>query len=303
MKHSMKFSIIIPTFNRANLLLDTINSVLLQDYNYFEVIVVDDGSTDQTPFVMEQFTTNRIKYIRTENLERGAARNTGIKAATGDYVTFLDSDDKIYVNYLSNAVECLIKSNFPEFYHQEYEVKNDEGKLINYGHYYDAQEIEFLVKGNPLSCLGIFIKREIALAFPFVEDRNLSGSEDWELWLRLAANFGIIADKRVSSCLVIHNKRSVLNVNEEKLLLRKNLALVYAFQDKKVEQKFGKLKKKMEAYCDSYIALHLVISGENLKGLKYLLNSIKSHPPVILERRVVAIFKIMFLNLLRFSNK
>jgi glycosyltransferase involved in cell wall biosynthesis len=303
MKDSMKFSIIIPTYNRANFLLDTINSVLLQNYSYFEVIVVDDGSTDQTPFIMEQFTTNRIKYIRTENLERGSARNTGVKAATGDYVTFLDSDDKIYFNYFSNAAESLMKNNFPEFYHQEYEVKNEDGKLINYGHYYDAQEIEFLVKGNPLSCLGIFIKREIALAFPFVEDRSLSGSEDWELWLRLAANFGIIADKRVSSCLVIHNKRSVLNVNEEKLLLRKNLALVYAFKDNKVVQKFGKLKRKMEAYCDSYIALHLVISGENLKGLNYLLNSIKCHPAVIFERRSAAIFKIVILNLLRFSGK
>jgi glycosyltransferase involved in cell wall biosynthesis len=303
MKDSMKFSIIIPTYNRANFLLDTINSVLLQNYSYFEVIVVDDGSTDQTPFIMEQFTTNRIKYIRTENLERGSARNTGVRAATGDYVTFLDSDDKIYFNYFSNAAESLMKNNFPEFYHQEYEVKNEEGKLINYGHYYDAKEIEFLVKGNPLSCLGIFIKREVALAFPFVEDRNLSGSEDWELWLRLAANFGIIADKRVSSCLVIHNKRSVLNVNEEKLLLRKNLALVYAFKDNKVEQKFGKLKRKMEAYCDSYIALHLVISGENLKGLNYLLNSIKCFPAVIFERRSVAIFKIVILNLFRFSGK
>jgi glycosyltransferase involved in cell wall biosynthesis len=87
-----KVSVIIITYNRSQLLPVAIDSVLAQTYPSIEVIVVDDGSTDDTPEVMLHYA-ERVRYIRQENRGVPAARNTGIRAATGDFINFLDSDD------------------------------------------------------------------------------------------------------------------------------------------------------------------------------------------------------------------
>jgi cellulose synthase/poly-beta-1,6-N-acetylglucosamine synthase-like glycosyltransferase len=86
------FSVIIPTYNRAELLLEALESVFAQDFKNFEVIVVDDGSSDNTARVVAGFG-NRLKFLKQPNLGPGAARNLGASQATGDYLAFLDSDD------------------------------------------------------------------------------------------------------------------------------------------------------------------------------------------------------------------
>lgn len=88
----IKFSIIIPTFNRARYLTQAIESVFAQRYTHWEMIVIDDGSTDNTSQVLEQYG-HRLRVIRQQNQGQAAARNAGIAAATGDYVAFLDDDD------------------------------------------------------------------------------------------------------------------------------------------------------------------------------------------------------------------
>ena len=88
-------SVIIPTYNRAHLIGRAIRSVLDQTYQDWELIVVDDASTDDIPGIVKGFTDGRVKYIRhDENKGAAAARNTGIQAARGAYIAFLDSDDE-----------------------------------------------------------------------------------------------------------------------------------------------------------------------------------------------------------------
>jgi glycosyltransferase involved in cell wall biosynthesis len=287
----LKFSIIIPTFNRANFICLAIDSVLNQDYKSFEIIVVNDGSTDDTKDVLIPYLSS-IKYIEIKNSERGAARNVGIANAVGDYITFLDSDDYLLPNYFSNAFKFITEYGFPPFYHQAYIIKRGEKERTMYAK--DNDVLQF-IKGNPLSCMGVFMRQDIASAFKFNEDRSLSGSEDWELWLRVVSNVGIRTSKMATAVLVDHNFRSVLNFNESDLLLRKELALKYAFQDELVLKRFTPYKKLMESYCDSYIALHLVLSGKKLATIKYILFAIKNNYKVIFSRRFLAIIKRLFL--------
>ena len=96
------FSIILPTFNRGHMIRLAIESVLSQTYNDWELIIVDDGSTDKTKDVIDKFIEkdNRVKYLYQKNQERSAARNNGIKEAKGDWICFLDSDDIYHVNHL-----------------------------------------------------------------------------------------------------------------------------------------------------------------------------------------------------------
>ena len=106
-----KVSIVIPTHNRAHLIRRAIGSVLNQIYQDFEIIIVDDASTDNTREVVESLNDQRIRYIRHEN-KRGAAaaRNTGITSASGKYIAFQDSDDKWLPEKLGRQVEILESS-------------------------------------------------------------------------------------------------------------------------------------------------------------------------------------------------
>lgn len=295
------FSVVVPTYNRADLIIKTIDSILGQKFKDFELIIVDDGSTDETEVVVSSFSDSRIKYFKKENKERGAARNFGILHSNARYVTFCDSDDILYPDYLSNAWESI--KNSPvcvPWLHVAYEIKGAHGKskkiFVDSGNL-----IKILAKGNPLSCMGVFVKSEILKKNLFNEDRYLSGSEDWELWLRIASQFPITVDCRVSACLFIHDERSVLTSNELKLKLRKSLSIGYSFEHKNVQLVFSKYRKMMEAYFDTYIALHLILDGKLYSSLKFLIQAILKYPLCVYNRRMLSIIKHYIINLIRLN--
>jgi glycosyltransferase involved in cell wall biosynthesis len=297
MKDNTFFSIIIPTYNRAFFILKTLNSVLNQTYPYFEIIVVDDGSTDSTERLIKNINSKKIKYFKIKNSERGAARNYGTLHAIGSYVTFLDSDDILLPDHFSNAQESILKYHHPPFLHLGYEIVGSNNKILFRINYLKNDSIDFLIRGNSLSCIGCFIRVDIAKEYLFNEDRELSGSEDWELWLRILANFGIKIDKRVSARMFNHEDRSVVvEAEEQSLSLRMNLTLKYAFQDKKVQQYFGKFYGQMNAFAYSYIALHLALLSNFKKSIFFVFKFLINYPPGIFSRRFLVIVKHILLS-------
>lgn len=137
MKHSARFSVVIPCFNRGDKLKRTLASLNAQSFPDFEVVLVNDASTDDTLKIMEKYDFNyiNVKIVNhKERQERVASRNDGMKAATGEWICWLDSDDE----YFSNTLEILdaaIKA-FPEY------------KIFNYGSviHWHRNETEFLTK-------------------------------------------------------------------------------------------------------------------------------------------------------------
>ena len=99
-----KVSVIIPTYNRGAFITNAINSVLAQSFKDYEVLVIDDGSTDNTPEVLQPYL-DKIKYIHQENSGVSAARNAGIRQAQGEWIAFLDSDDEWFPDYLEWQME------------------------------------------------------------------------------------------------------------------------------------------------------------------------------------------------------
>ncbi len=102
----MKVSVIIPTYNREELLCETINSVLAQTFTDFEIIVIDDGSTDNTEQRVSQFG-DRIRYLKQENRGVNAARNRAMSLSKGEYIALLDDDDLWKPNKLALQVDIL----------------------------------------------------------------------------------------------------------------------------------------------------------------------------------------------------
>ena len=293
MRNNIFFSIVIPTYNRASFILKTINSVLAQTYPHFEIIIVDDGSTDNTEEIIKGISSEKLHYLKIKNAERGFARNYGSLNAKGDYITFLDSDDILFSTYLSNAHESIVKYAYPAFLHLGYEVINCDNKLLYKVDQLKNDNINFLIKGNFLSCTGCFLRKDVISHFQFNEDRNLAGSEDWELWFRVLANHGIKTDNRISAQMINHQNRSVTvsHGTEEKLIQRKELALKYAFKDKKVQEHYGKYYHQIDAFGDSYISLHLALIGNNKRSIHYLVKSVKGYPMIVFSKRFLVIIK------------
>jgi len=107
LKYMPKVSVIIPTYNRCNLLTEAIKSVLQQSYGDFEVLVIDDGSTDDTRLVVESISDDRIRYLYKDNGGQSSARNLGFVKAKSKYVAYLDSDDLWSSDYLETMVRQL----------------------------------------------------------------------------------------------------------------------------------------------------------------------------------------------------
>jgi glycosyltransferase involved in cell wall biosynthesis len=125
-------SVCMPTFNRAHYLAESISSVLKQTYKNFELIIVDDGSTDSTPVLMDYFTKldKRIKYFRRrENLGIAKTRNEAISYAQGEYISIHDSDDFMLPKKLSKSIAKLNKTG-ADFVYSSYYIGDGEGRAI-----------------------------------------------------------------------------------------------------------------------------------------------------------------------------
>ena len=133
MMHGPLVSVVMAMYNARPYVADAVESVLRQDYDNFELVVIDDGSTDGSSKVVERFTDPRIRLIRTENRGTSAARNMGIAQAHGAYVTFLDGDDLLLPRSLSSRLagfenhdaDCVFCSNLIVIYaHAHSETRN-----------------------------------------------------------------------------------------------------------------------------------------------------------------------------------
>ena len=186
-------SVIIPTYNRAHLLWRSIESVVEQTYKHFEIIIVDDGSIDDTKDIAESFDDERIIYIRHDRNRGGAAaRNTGIKSARGEYIAFQDSDDEWLPGKMQKQVEILMRlpSKYAATYCSLWKIHDKKQTLISgikvkkrQGYIHNQ-----LLKGNFIDLPTILIRKNcLDSAGHF--DQKLPRFQDWELFLRLSKKY------------------------------------------------------------------------------------------------------------------
>lgn len=182
-------SIIITTYNRSGLLIEAVNSCLAQSYPNIEVIVVDDGSKDDTAKRMESYQQDpRVIYHYKENGERAAARNTGIQLARGQYLKFMDSDDLIDPGYVSMCVKYFEANAEAGLLHTNCKLLHDDGTMAHTPKKgISGNVFETLWDFNDISLSSTMLRRNTHERWGgFDETRSLSGAEDWEYWVRLA---------------------------------------------------------------------------------------------------------------------
>jgi len=296
MKADKLFSLIIPTYNRADFISVAVSSALNQTYSNFEVIVIDDGSTDNTEEVIAEFRHPKLFYYKKQNAERAAARNLGIAKAKGDYITFLDSDDFLLPHHFQTAFDFINANDEPPLFYQLNNFVDQNGKVLSQiGPISGSLNIQLIVDGNFLSCIGVFIKSEIAKSFLFNEDRALSGTEDHELWCRLAAHYEIGYNNIVTASMVQHDSRSVMQVDEQKLITRLELFIKYVSTDEAFIKKYTWLMPAMKSQALSYLSLHFAVTHKHFKlAFLYFRKAWAVYPAFISHRRFYAIVKHLF---------
>lgn len=187
-------SVIIPTYNRAHCLMQAYESVVAQSYDNIEVIIVDDGSTDDTAHVVEGITSESVRYIWQENSGPSQARNTGIRNTTGQYIAFLDSDDVWLPGKLRKQMACFECNENIGLVASAYNGCNEMLEIIKpmVSEVTSSKKIRKLLPvRNFLPTPSVIVKKE-CLDRVGCFDESLRFAEDWDLWIRIAQEYEIL---------------------------------------------------------------------------------------------------------------
>lgn len=230
-----RVSIIIPCYNGARFLAEAINSILAQTYPAAEIIVVDDGSTDQTPQIAARY--RQVTYIYQPNQGAAVARNRGIQASKGNYLVFLDSDDRLLPQALEVGMQSFQTSPDCGFTFGECRRVDREGLPLSGQVYTPATPIpvyETLLSGLCLHPPARFIFQRQVIERIGGFDPMLRSADDYDFYIRAAAAFPgyghhqEVVEYRVHSASITNVTRSCQHFSESMIIFRKQSTFVQA---------------------------------------------------------------------------
>ncbi|MEO9870203.1 glycosyltransferase family 2 protein [Ekhidna sp.] len=281
------FSVIITSYNREATIERSVASVLNQSFKDFELLLIDDGSTDSTSSLVKRFSSKKIKYFYKDNEERNIARNFGIDKSSGEFIIFLDSDDEFLPNHLSNYKNTI------ESYNEGIFVSHHQ--LNSYGQISEKKIDELnpkkLIFSNPIVVGGICIERTLFNKdLRFLNSKDSVVGEDQYLWMRLFSRYSF----RICnfSTVVIHEdqSRSLRNIDVEKLVRGQSEIIDSLSRDAHFLDAFGRHFKAFKSNSTYFIGLNYVgING--VKATSYLLKGFKMCPNSIFKKVFWAIVK------------
>lgn len=261
------FSIIIPTYNRAWCIERAMKSVLAQDFRDWEMIIVDDGSTDNTKDIVEEYLSDsRIRYFYKENGGVGSARNLGMEQASGRYLMFLDSDDEFVANAL-NIIQIAV-SKYEDAKMFSFRAVDERGKQISYtDKIFGDRRIDFVdfisqryIKGEAF----LVYKKTIFEGNKFDEDVN--GGEGL-LLLGLIRDSGLML---INSDARIYHTESPDSIISSKLTPEK-MRNIHDIQTRLIKKYEAELKVCNREYLGTaylVLARSTALSGERIKSLR-----------------------------------
>ena len=280
-------SVIIPTWNSATFLGRAIESGLAQRIpgGEVEVIVVDDESTDTTPQVVASFGS-RITYVRQPNKKEGAARNTGAARAKGTYFAFLDSDDYWLRGKLAADVVRFEQSDRPALVYSRGRNVDPSDRVIGERHLPNPQGDVFwqLAREAFMPMSSVAVRADaFRTCGGFVENRDLSGTADWELWMRLAARWPVGFADQTRTCIRVHER----NMSGDPRYMERAMqaGVRHALADPVVAERARGRERFVRACMFVTIALNAYSTGRRARALPWLVRAIATWPPQAVDPR------------------
>ncbi|MBV8102766.1 MAG: glycosyltransferase family 2 protein [Verrucomicrobia bacterium] len=285
-------SVIVPALNAATYIRQTLDSVLEQTYRKIEVIVVDDGSSDSTAEIVEEFVVRdpRFQLVRQSNAGVGAARNTAIKKARGKYLAPLDADDLWSPQKLETQVACMERSGINTgLVYCSSTLIDEQGKVLHSGEIktLEGRLRHAMVLKNLLGNASVPLFRtsaleKVGLYLTRAEEQGGQGCEDWDLALRIAENFDI---RVVPEHLVGYRQcASAMSVNVG------GMEASFANVMRRARQRNGDLPpaafRWSAGYFYQYIAEKCYESHHYPSCIRYLTRAIAANPVLVLNPRI-----------------
>lgn len=226
------FSIIIPLYNKENFIQETLRSVLNQSFKDFEIILVNDGSTDRSLEKVTLIKDPRIKFYSIKNSGVSFARNYGIKQANANYIVFLDADDFWFPNHLQTLEalskkfpDCGLYANAYEKKHLNTTIKSIYKKIPNDNNWMGIVDdfFESSVVNSIAWTSAVMVPKKVITKIGFFDEKiTLGAGEDTDLWIRIALNYPIAFCNTVTA---IHNLHADNRISNSNTNLRKFLNL------------------------------------------------------------------------------
>lgn len=221
---SAKVSVIIPTYNHAQYLVETIQSVLQQSFRDFELIVVNDGSSDQTENILKPYIdAGLIHYLRQENQGVAIARNNGLSLAVGEYIAFLDDDDLWPSDKLAWQVDFLDHSDAALIGGGCYSDASKDPEVLANGDAAKQLQDHDLFRRNPFSSPGQTLLRRSAMDQVGGFDPEIWGADDLDLWMRLLSAGPLFISKEPALFYRLHEH----NASSDAMKMATNLEKVF----------------------------------------------------------------------------
>jgi len=275
----IKYSIIIPTYNRVKKLKRAVNSVFRQSVNNWELIIVDDGSTDETKEYVHSITDSRIIYVYQDNQGPAASRNAGIRKAQGQYICFLDSDDEYFSDHL-----------------ESFDALTDKSKFIISDSIIRTRNIDQLdrprLDGNHLNpnhvpCMqSVCIRADLAKSNLFKEELRMK--EDVEFWLRVSQSATPVFTNKVTSRVHSYGDDRMSNMNPSKV--KETLELFEdIFSDPDLPRYDKTIVKNRMLPLEVVLALHYKERGKPDLALRHYFRAIRLAPSSMFKRWSVSL--------------
>ena len=280
-----KVSVIIPTYNYGRYIEKAIDSVLAQTYRDFEIIVVDDGSTDNTREIIEARYKDKVRYFYQENRGAPVARNRGLREATGEFVVFLDSDDWLMPRAQLSRLEYLRKHSDcgrvygPCYYHDEHGKDVTETFYLYPFAYRNRREgniLDHMLLGELIHTPTVMIRRGLLLDVGGF-DISLPCLQDYELWLRVAARspVGFIDECNV---VVVTHEGSLSRFGTDGYRTRLKIMQQAEIMYPEVVRTLGYKWQRKFAKVIAERGRQLALEGDVLSGRRLLVEAIKKDP-------------------------
>lgn len=299
-------SVIIPTYNYAHLIPETLFSVVNQSYSNWECLVIDDGSTDNTSTVVkdfiEEYKDYNFHYFHIKNEGTSGAKNSGIERASGELIQFLDADDLLSPDKLKIQVSLMQQNDAALVFSSSRFFKMEEGQQISQQKYPDGFLAEDSLSGHAL-LKKLIINNIVTISGPLVKtsllhkagkfDVTLKNNEDWILWFNIALMQPLfLSDQNTLSYVSIRiHGNSAMNQHQQMYLgevrVREKMAMLLQQQEVSAEN------LALQKLNNDLLALHRIRSLEIKKGFSYIISNFIKDPAANYKLLAKGYYKLM----------